>query len=314
MALEGHVFLLKGKFTIPRKDLIHQILDQGGEVVKTFNKTVTHLLVGEEAETEVTASQKIEEKGLPIVHESYLDEAHEEYKNSPRKLKKKDKELFSFNSPKKASKKALAVFDFTSDIEDSSDDDRPKKRKKGTRNSRSPRRSKKDSDDSEDEAPKKKRKAKKKLDFTDDQKTEILEDLSLIKVPDDVKGKGFFLSGKYKLTKEEVKDAIEKLGGSVMTSISGKVSYMLVHPDLPIPTSAKTAKDKNVTLLDGVVFVNELTKNRPQSASNEKSKKDKPSQAKDESKSKSKSKDESKSKSKKESKPVGPPRQPKIRM
>ena len=40
MALEGKVFLLKGTFTIPRKDLIEEIRLHGGDVAKTYNKQV----------------------------------------------------------------------------------------------------------------------------------------------------------------------------------------------------------------------------------------------------------------------------------
>ena len=195
------------------------------------------------------SQKKLEEKDLEIVDEDFLDKAKQTFRNSPRKSKKQS--VFSFSgSPRKIKKKDLQVFDFNSDNEH--EDDPPKKRKR--RSSKSPRRNSKkkkgdsdsDSGDSEDEALKKRRKSrtKKKLQLTDDQKSDLLDKITEYKAPDSLKGVSFFISGKYSVTKDEVKGMIEALEGTVSSSVSGKVTYMLVHPDQPLPTTCGAAEEE----------------------------------------------------------------------
>ena len=41
MSLEGHTFVLTGKFSVPKKKLVERIEENGGVVAPSFNKKVS---------------------------------------------------------------------------------------------------------------------------------------------------------------------------------------------------------------------------------------------------------------------------------
>lgn len=139
--LDGNVFVLLGKFSVPRKDLVEEIEKYGGKVTTALTKRVTHVMKGtfeeEGKKTSNTNSitlKKAEESNLPIVDENFVNQVLQKKNLSSSTNKIEEKEIEKemedeekVSKPKPLTKKRKRVTKETSS--DNDEKDEPKSQK-----------------------------------------------------------------------------------------------------------------------------------------------------------------------------------------